>query len=165
MATYSGRISNKIHLDKIQFGSCLLDKLEKNKTSYLYPSKSKKISKYNTHISNSLMSGHIQLIISIGFIFHFFPIMHQQKPSLNYFYGFYIMSHIFAYTSLMDKNKYAILLEFFKIFFTLLIIYVQNFSWFGLSSLSIYLICFYIIISMLLTIYFSHENKTIMKPA
>ena len=65
--------------------------------------------KYNTNISNSLMIwSYIQLIICMGFIFHFFPIIHQQKPFLNYFYGLYIMSHIFTYTSLMDKNKYII---------------------------------------------------------
>ena len=125
----------------------------------------KEFQKYNTHISNSLIVwSYIQLIIGIGFIFHFFPIMHQQKPFLNYFYGLYIMSHIFAYTSLMDKNKYAILIEFVKIFFGLLIIYIQNFSWFGLYDLSLYLIYFYFMVSMLLTIYFSLENKTTLKP-
>ena len=125
----------------------------------------KKYQKYNTNISNFLLIwSYIQLIISIGFIFHFFPIMHQQKPSLNYFYGFHIMSHIFAYTSLMDKSKYAILIEFLKIFFALLILYIQNFSWFGLTNLSLYLICLYFMISMLLTIYFSRENRTVIKP-
>ena len=79
---------------------------------------------------------YIQLIIGIGFIFHFFPIIQQQNPFLNYFYGLYIMSHIFTYTSLMDKNKYVILIEFLKILFGLLIIYIQNFSWFGLTDLA-----------------------------
>ena len=125
----------------------------------------KEYQKYNTNISNSLMIwSYIQLIISIGFIFHFFSIMHQQKPFLNYFYGFYIMGHIFTYTSLMDKNKYSVLLESFIMFFALLIIYVQNFSWFGLTDLSLYLICFYFMISMLLTIYFTRENRTVIKP-
>ena len=96
-------------------------------------------------------------------MFHFFSILHQQESTFNYFYGIFIMIHIFSFTFAMDQNKYFIFAELIKLSFSLILIYIQKFSWFGLHGISIYLIVFYLTISMTFTTYFSQKDKIILE--
>ena len=96
-------------------------------------------------------------------MFHFFSILNQQESTLNYFYGFFIMIHIFSFTLAMDQNKYFVFAELIKLSFSLILIYMQKFSWFGLHGLNIYLIIFYLITSIIFTTYFSQKEKLILE--
>ena len=122
--------------------------------------------KYHTSLSNPFIAwSFIQLTVGTFFMFHFFSILHQQESTLNYFYGIFIMIHIFSFTLAMDQSKYLIFAELIKLSFSLILIYIQKFSWFGLYGINIYLIVFYLIISMTFTAYFSQKNKLILEPA
>ena len=122
--------------------------------------------KYHTSLSNPFIAwSFIQLAIGAIFMFHFFSILHQQESTLNYFYGGFIMVHIFSFTFAMDQSKYLIFAELIKLSFSLILIYIQKFSWFGLHGINIYLIVFYLIISMIFAAYFSQKHKLILEPA
>ena len=122
--------------------------------------------KYHTSLSNPFIAwSFIQLAVGTFFMFHFFSILHQQESTLNYFYGIFIMVHIFSFTFAMDQSKYLIFAELIKLSFSLILIYIQKFSWFGLYGINIYLIVFYLIISMTFTEYFSQKHKLILEPA
>ena len=122
--------------------------------------------KYYTSLSNPFIAwSFIQLAVGTFFMFHFFSILHQQESILNYFYGIFIMVHIFSFTLAMDQSRYLIFAELTKLSFSLIFIYLQKFSWFGLHGINIYLIVFYLIISMTFTAYFSQKNKLILEPA
>ena len=63
--------------------------------------------KYHTSLSNPFIAwSFIQLAVGTFFMFHFFSILHQQESTLNYFYGIFIMIHIFSFTLAMDQSKY-----------------------------------------------------------
>ena len=120
--------------------------------------------KYHTALSSPFIAwSFIQLTIGAIFMFHFFSIIHQQEPTLNYFYGFFIMIHIFSFTFAMDQSKYFVFAELIKLSFSLILIYIQKFSWFGVHGLNIYLIIFYLITSMIFTAYFSQKEKLILE--
>ena len=122
--------------------------------------------KYRTNLSTTLtIWSFFQQFIGIIFMFHFFSILHQQDPITNYFYGIFIIIHIFSFTSAMDQNKYSIIAEFIKLFFSISLIYTHSFTWFGLKGINIYLIIFYLIISLLITTYFFSKNKINLKPS
>jgi len=122
--------------------------------------------KYHTNLSTSLtIWSFFQQFIGMVFMFHFFYILHQQDPITNYFYGIFIIIHIFSFTSAMDQNKYSIIAELIKLFFSISLIYTYSFTWFGLKGINIYLIIFYLIISLLITTYFFSKNKINLKPS
>ena len=121
--------------------------------------------KYHTALSKSFITwSFIQLALGTIFMFHFFSILHQQESSLNYFYGIFIMIHIFSFTLAMDQSRYLIFTEIIKLAFSLILIFIQKFSWFGLQGNSIYMILFYLIISTTFTTYFSQKDKLILEP-
>ena len=123
-----------------------------------------KYKKYHTALSSPFIAwSFIQLTIGAIFMFHFFSILHQQGSTLNYFYGVFIMIHIFSFTFAMDQSKYFIFAELIKLSFSLILIYIQKFSWFGVHGLNIYLIIFYLITSMIFTAYFSQKEKLILE--
>ena len=116
--------------------------------------------KYHTKLSIPLVAwSYLQQTIAVIFIFHFFSILHQQDTILNYCYGIFIMTHIFSFTSAMDQNKYFIIAELIKLVFSISLVYLQDFTWFGLDGLNIYLIFFYMITSMIIASYFFKKEK------
>ena len=119
--------------------------------------------KYHTNLSVPLIAwSYIQQTIGVIFMLHFFSILHQQDQVLNYCYGIFIMIHIFSFTSAMDQNKYFIIAELIKLVFSISLVYIQDFTWFGLDGLNIYLILFYMIASMLITSYFFKKEKLVL---
>ena len=100
----------------------------------------------------------IQLIFTLGFMFHLFLVLHQNDIIYNYFYAIFIFISIFAYTSLLDKSSYALLAEVMRFIFGVWILQLHNFSWFNICLISIFL---FLIISMFTSAYF-HFN--IQKP-
>ena len=119
--------------------------------------------KYHTNLSVLLVAwSYIQQTMGVIFMLHFFSILHQQDQVLNYCYGIFIMIHIFSFTSAMDQNKFFIIAELIKLVFSISLVYLQDFTWFGLDGLNIYLIFFYMITSMIIASYFFKKEKLIL---
>ena len=119
--------------------------------------------KYHTNLSVLLVAwSYIQQTIGVIFMLHFFSILHQQDQVLNYCYGIFIMIHIFSFTSAMDQNKFFIIAELIKLVFSISLVYLQDFTWFGLDGLNIYLIFFYLITSMIITSCFFKKEKLVL---
>ena len=100
-----------------------------------------------------------QQFIGVIFMIHFFSMLHQQNTILNYFYGAFILVHIFSYTSLMDQNRYSIISEIIKLLFCLNLIQMQEYKWFGLGEVVTYVIFFYLITSLTVTTYLLKKNN------
>ena len=68
------------------------------------------------------------------------------------------MMQVFAYTSILDDNNYALIGEYVKLGLSVGILFYLDFTWFGLSG--IYVICYtlYLCISLILTHYFLKEK-------
>ena len=98
----------------------------------------------------------IQLIFTLGFMFHLFFVLHQNDIIYNYFYAIFIFISIFAYTSLLDKSSYAFLAEVMRFIFGVWILQLQNFSWFNINGISIFL---FLIISMFTSAYFHFHTQ------
>ena len=119
--------------------------------------------KYHTSLSIPLLVwSYVQQTIGVIFMLHFFSILHQQDHILNYCYGIFIMIHIFSFTSAMDQNKYFIIAELIKLVFSMSLVYIQDFTWFGLDGLNIYIIFFYMVASMIITSYFFKKEKLVL---
>ena len=74
--------------------------------------------------------------------------MDISNPSiLDYLYGFFIMLHIFSFTSILDYSKYSILTELFKSSFGMILLYIQGNIWFNLGGMFSVLMIIYFIIS------------------
>ena len=76
----------------------------------------------------------IQLKVALVLMFHFFTVIHLQKPELNYIYGGFIIFHVFSFTSALDRKKLSITTEFIKVIALSLLLFKQNFMWFGLNA-------------------------------
>ena len=96
-------------------------------------------------------------------MFHFFTVIHLQKPELNYIYGGFIIFHVFSFTSALDRKKLSITTEFIKVFALSLLLFKQNFMWFGLNAHYGNLLLVYSFISLGATIYFYKSFKTNLK--
>ena len=93
----------------------------------------------------------IQLIFALAFMFHMFLVLHQNDISYNYLYSIFIFISIFAYTSLLNKSSYGFLAEVMRFIFGMWILQSQNFNWFNINGISIFL---FLIISIFASVYF-----------
>ena len=105
----------------------------------------------------------IQLKVALVLMFHFFTVIHLQKPELNYIYGGFIIFHVFSFTSALDRKKLSITTEFIKVITLSLLLFKQNFMWFGLNANYGNLLLVYSFISLGATIYFYKSFKTNLK--
>jgi len=111
--------------------------------------------KYDTvHSSELVVWSWIQHIIAGVMMFHLFIIMSEQTTTLNYLYAIFLIIHIFAFTSMLDKSTYAISVEFLKLILGFGLLYYQGNSWFNLGNIFSIGLGIYLIASFLLTYYF-----------
>jgi len=94
-------------------------------------------------------------------MFHFFIFMNSERLLLNYMYAFFLMLHIFSFTSLLDLSKYSIAAEFIKFLLGIFILYHSgNLMWFDLDGLYAVGMQVYFILSFIFTfIFFNLEFK------
>ena len=120
----------------------------------------KKQKKYNTKNSPFLITwSWIQLAITNILMFHFFLIIPDFSVTMNYLYAGILIVNIFSFTSTLDQRNYAVAAEFVKLFLVFSLLYIQNYTWFGLTGIYVYGLILYFITSFLLTIYFRNEMK------
>ena len=126
-----------------------------------FPLQKRNKKKYETPITTTLTFwSFFQLIITSVFLFHFLYTIPKNNYLMNYLYAILLLIHIFSFTSSLDMKMYSIFAEFMKIGLGFFILMTNNYIWFNLSGKFIYIIFFYSIISLSLTIIFYLKNKT-----
>lgn len=131
--------------------------------------------KYDTKASTSLhVWSWVQITMTLLFISYLFGNI-ASINALNayyiYIYGLFIFLSVYAYTDLMDRNKYAIVWEIIKNSFGIAII-LQTGDWFGAAALSPvlkYMIGAYFLLSTIVTLWFvmkhAKEDQQVMMVA
>lgn len=128
--------------------------------------------KYDTKASPALhVWSWVQITMVLLFISYLFGNIagiNALHPSYIYLYGLFIFLSVYAYTELMDRNKYAIVWEVIKNSFGIAVI-LQTGDWFGASVLSgsiKYLIAFYFLASTMITLWFvqRHTKEDALHP-
>ena len=100
-----------------------------------------------------------QLNIALITMFHFFTIIHKQTMGLNYCHGFFIIFHVFSFTSTLDNKRYSMKTELMKIFFIFVLLYSQDFHWFGLTYIYGGSMVLYSLLSFSITYYYHNTFK------
>jgi alkylglycerol monooxygenase len=131
--------------------------------------------KYDTKASTSLhLWSWVQITMTLLFISYLFGNI-ASINALNayyiYIYGLFIFLSVYAYTDLMDRNKYAIVWEIIKNSLGIAIL-LQTGDWFGAAALSIVIKYFagaYFILSTMVTLWFvmkhAKEDEQVMMVA
>lgn len=131
--------------------------------------------KYDTKASPSLhVWSWVQITMTLLFISYLFgniaPI-NALNASYIYVYGLFVFLSVYAYTELMDRNKYAIVWELIKNSLGIAII-LQTGDWFGAAALSPFIkygVGAYFLLSTLVTFWFvmkhAKEDESVMAVA
>lgn len=90
--------------------------------------------KYNPPTSNNLyVWAWLQVAVTLLFVSYLFGNIGEIGTPQMFFYGAFVFLHVYAYSELMDKHKYALLWELIKCTFGAgIIIYYGD--WFGASK-------------------------------
>tara|TARA_B100001250_G_scaffold406479_1_gene425602 strand:- start:572 stop:1825 length:1254 start_codon:yes stop_codon:yes gene_type:complete len=125
-----------------------------------FPLQKRTHNKYETSISTTLtIWSFFQLTIASIFLFHFLYIFPKNNNTMNYLYALLLLIHIFSFTSALDQKIYSIFAEILKINLGFFILSNNNYTWFNIIGIYLYIIIIYSLISFLLTIIFYLENK------
>ena len=118
--------------------------------------------KYKTNPSKSLIYWSVfQLIIITSLMLFMFYNFGEITNSNLLLYGLIIFVGIYSYTSQMDKDKYVIIPTLLYVGLGLYVI-INTGDWFGIDTYLIsgkYIISFYLIITLIGSIYFSRTEK------
>lgn len=118
--------------------------------------------KYNPRTSKGLITwSWVQIGLLLLLISYLFGNIAAIGSPDIFIYGSFVFLSVYAYTELMDRNRYALLWEGFKNIFAILIIYRQG-DWFGLDQFvphaSLFLIL-YFILSTFITGWFVNKHE------
>ena len=114
--------------------------------------------KYDTPHSKALLIwSWIQLYFNYILLIYFFAYIGNIGSPRIFLYGAFIFLCVFAYTELMDRNKYALYIELAKSIFGLYLIYSMG-DWFGASETIVpwltWLVAGYLVVSAVVVILF-----------
>ena len=116
--------------------------------------------KYETENSHHLILwSRMQMLIGLGLMFHLFTVSSSVSTSFTLVYALFLVIHVFAYTSLLDGKKYAIISEGIKTLIGFSLLGLNNLTWFGSDMYFSIIIGFYFIMSLGVTLYLA-ERKT-----
>ena len=151
-AWHAERFSDKLIIWFMPTGWRPAGVAEKYPIKVIYNPKEQK--KYNTTNSQILIGWvWIQLTLTVIMILHLFNTMSYLDTPMVCLYSGFLMIQVFAYTSILDGKKYALISEYVKLGLGLGILFYLDFSWFGLSGIFVVGIIFNLGISFLLTNY------------
>ena len=99
----------------------------------------------------------IQLVTHLMLQFHLITLLPERAYFDLFYYGMFLLLSIFAYTTLMDRHRLAIPVEFLKMFMGFALMYYLN-SWYHLDHYLPYgngLFAIYLVVSMGITLYYT----------
>jgi sterol desaturase/sphingolipid hydroxylase (fatty acid hydroxylase superfamily) len=116
--------------------------------------------KYQTSASPELMLWlWMQVIVTLIFMYHLFANLAEiGKPDI-FIYGGFLILHIYAYTERMDAGKQAFGWDFVKVLVGIIILIYYK-SWFNATGIYVTLVSGYLLLSLLVTYYFTYACKT-----
>ena len=103
----------------------------------------------------------ILILIFVSYLFGNIAAINKLNGSYVYLYGGFIFLSVYAFTELMDRNRFAIFWEAIKNLFGILIIYRLG-DWFGANAYSLginYVLVVYFILSTVITGWFVFQHK------
>ncbi|MGB1206536.1 MAG: sterol desaturase family protein [Chitinophagales bacterium] len=119
------------------------------------------LEKYDTNPNMIFAIWHwLQLFITSALVLFLFNKITTFPFNDVLLYAIFIFVSVFSYTTLMDKNKYAILTEAIKIAFGFSLIYLWN-GWFGIDEIlpnGTHIVVLYFITSFAMSILFSTQE-------
>ena len=88
--------------------------------------------KYDTPASRGFVAwAWVQLFFNYFLLVYFFAFLGKIGSPGVFYYGAFIFLSVFAYTELMDRNRYALFFEILKSCLGLYAIYQSGGDWFG----------------------------------
>lgn len=106
----------------------------------------------------------IQLIVTLLLMLFLFNRIALIQFDQVLLYGLFIFISIFAYTSLMDGSVNGIIFEGIRLTFGYILIFANDYSWFGIESVfesGTVLISIYLGLSLILSLYFYYQDRPI----
>ncbi|NRT15482.1 sterol desaturase/sphingolipid hydroxylase (fatty acid hydroxylase superfamily) [Flavobacterium sp. 28A] len=123
--------------------------------------------KYGTENSKALTYWAItQTVFTLLIVGYLFDSIGSISLTNTLIYGFFILTTIYSYTELMDKNKNAIYWETIRMILGVVILIYLG-GWFGLNTIapiSTYIIITYLLLSWAMSIYFVSFEFKVSKP-
>lgn len=123
--------------------------------------------KYGTENSKALIYWAIaQTVFTLLIVGYLFDSIGSISLTNTLIYGFFILTTIYSYTELMDKNKNAIYWETIRMILGVVILIYLG-GWFGLNTIapiSTYIIITYLLLSWAMSIYFVSFEFKVSKP-
>ena len=117
----------------------------------------KELNKYKTQAPLALVLwSWLQLLLCLGFVFHFLSVIGKFPYPMLLLYGGFIVSCIYAFTSLMDWSFHALFGELTRL--TVVIYFFIKFgSWFGNDIMVLIIYC---LISFGIALYFTTQKNS-----
>ena len=103
----------------------------------------------------------VLILLFISYLFGNIAAINKLNAAYVYMYGGFVFLSVYAFTELMDRNRYAILWELIKNVVGILIIYRLG-NWFGANAYSSginYVLVVYFILSTVITGWFVFQHK------
>lgn len=122
--------------------------------------------KYNPHVSRSvLIWSWVQLLALLLFVSYLFGNLKQIGSPGMFWYGAFVFLSVYAFTELMDKNRFAYFWELARFVLALFLWWKFN-GWFGIDAwlpgMSV-VILIYLAIAAVLSVVFSRQQSTVSK--
>lgn len=113
--------------------------------------------KFGTQNSNFLIGWSLtQMLITLVFVSFMFENIDQIGLKNLFIYGLFIFISIYSFSELMDKSRFALIWEIFRVLFGITIIFFLG-DWFGLNAMFSFgniILILYFFISIIVAFYF-----------
>ncbi len=100
------------------------------------------------------------LLALVSYLFGNIAAINRLDQAYIYLYGLFIFLSVYAYTELMDRNRYAVVWEALKCVFGFYLIYIQG-DWFGLSHFlpgGTYILTIYLSLSLAVSCWLAYRH-------
>ncbi len=125
-----------------------------------FPHKKRDQKKYETRISTFFaVWSFFQLLLALIFLFHFLYVAPETDQILIFYYSGFLITHIFSMTSALDLKVYSIYVEILKGVMWLILLSINESTWFNIDQSYNYLFIVYFIISIPLSIFFYFKES------
>jgi len=111
--------------------------------------------KYKTENSISLIYWLcIQMSVGLALMFHLLVLSSSVSTPSALLYALFLVVHVFAYTSLLDKRNYGMYFEGIKFILGMVLFVISDLTWFHSPNYVSIIMGFYFILSFSITLYF-----------